>query len=557
MVSIRRPPAGSVDPPRPAVWAGSRVGWSEGETRALHYFQEVAAQELSDMCDAPFWTVAVLQVSLSNAAVRHAVAAISSLHEQFHDPAFWASDPEAMDGNAFATRQYNAAIRHLVDGGEQVDDAVTLLACVLFVCLEFLQHHKRAAIEHCRHGVLILNNMRHITPWVRRNLLPIVRRISIFPYFFGASEATMPVLDDSLAHSAPPLFGSLDDAQEISESIAIRAMPLIRRADGYRLGRHRGEPIPDAMVQERDLLLAAMDRWAQSFAIFRALPRGAALAQNPGQADRAAMIEMHATVMRIWLSAQFDTAAGEMAFDRHLDGFQRIIDLARAMIARDDGQWRASMWAGGTMPSPNGRVGWRATDSERPKFTFALGMMPPLYFTVRWCRDLAVRLEALTSMRLLARDREGLFDAGTLASVGRSVISREHGIDLLALPLHGDLGQILERIREPVAEMNPHAWASPDKSVPTERRIWDAMITPETASFPGKDRHGRETTLQARRVRYIQLVDGQVLSEDVMERICTAKPARPGALPDLSHKGANGDCARAEPDASEPVGVNI
>ncbi|KAK9770187.1 hypothetical protein SCAR479_13152 [Seiridium cardinale] len=106
------------------------------EGRALQFFCETAGPYLSGPLDSYFWTHLVLQASNFEPTVRHSLVAISSLYEDSYCNAKTANQLHA---NTFALRHYNAAIENL----RKLDnEPLTLLVCILFVCIEILQNNR-------------------------------------------------------------------------------------------------------------------------------------------------------------------------------------------------------------------------------------------------------------------------------------------------------------------------------------------------------------------------------------------------------------------------------
>ncbi|KLU92662.1 hypothetical protein MAPG_11606 [Magnaporthiopsis poae ATCC 64411] len=392
-------------------------------------------------------------------------------------------------------------------GDDERETGAVLVVCILFATLEFLLGNHAIAIEHCRHAVLIFNGMRSVSPWMRKNLVPFIRRATTYPLFLAGhvDYTPLPPLADDFggALRRTPTFDSLDEAREVLHGLASQATRLLHLANPFRIGSRRSEPIPDSLLAEYQATLAALDRWSDMFTIFRALPRGASppspQQQQSEYVDPVTELQMRALTARAWLAAHYDLEAGELAFDTHMDAFRRINELARSMVQRkrrgssdDDHQ--------------------QSQSHHQARFRFDVGIMPPLYFTIRWCRDLAVRLEALRLLCLLCHGDECIFDIYTLASALRAVIDHEHAIDLASLSPGGDgVHDYIPAYKNRIAAMNPQAWASPEESVPPERRIWDAVIMPETEAVgEGK-----------RMVRYVQVINDNVCRTDEVVAVTT------------------------------------
>ena len=117
----------------------------------MNFFRHQTAPILAGHFDHSFWSHWVLRVADSEPAVRHAVVAIASLHEKSVTMRV-----PSTHADSFSLFQYNKAIRHLTDQAiERQSNHVTLLTCVLFICLEFLGGNPDLALGHLQNGMKI------------------------------------------------------------------------------------------------------------------------------------------------------------------------------------------------------------------------------------------------------------------------------------------------------------------------------------------------------------------------------------------------------------------
>jgi len=126
------------------------------EHRSLDFFRNGAAPALAGYFDSEFWSKILPRVAYSEAPVQHAMIALGSLYE-------YCSGTEEYPGfmqQRYPLVHYNKAIRALKSCS--VEDPktreVTLLTCILFVCLELLGGNPERALDHLGNG---LNILRH------------------------------------------------------------------------------------------------------------------------------------------------------------------------------------------------------------------------------------------------------------------------------------------------------------------------------------------------------------------------------------------------------------
>ncbi|KAL7628028.1 hypothetical protein AAE478_002224 [Parahypoxylon ruwenzoriense] len=380
---------------------------SAGEGRALQFFCEVAGPFLSGATDPYFWTHLVMQFSNFEPAVRHSVVAISSLYEQLQ------AETEAHAGvqlkdNSLALQHYNAAIRELKTTQNQ---PLVLLVCILFICIEFLQSNKEAAIKHCKYGIALLENVNY--SWAREHLVPVFRRLSLFPFFFGRGRLDFPDLvaqDDPV----PASFKSPADAQSAMDIIMSRALRIIRLGDMYRFSSSRHQKVPSELLMEQEEIACLLSRWKVSFDNLDTdpiLPDTAASKDpnpdgGPTQIMALSILSIRYEVCIIWLNIAFDP--DERGFDGHLDGFRRIVEMCSAMDS--------------AIPEESRKT------NRNPKFIFETGLVPILHFVATKCRDLDIRLEALRLIKILGVPRENLWEVDQMYALGRRVIEIEHDV---------------------------------------------------------------------------------------------------------------------------------
>lgn len=99
--------------------------------RSFSFFVQKTSSQLAGLFGSEFWERLVLQAAHHEPAIRHAITAIGSLHEN----KTFGRDSEVK----FALRQYNLAIRSLLatpSPGEQRGLDVSLISCILFICFE-------------------------------------------------------------------------------------------------------------------------------------------------------------------------------------------------------------------------------------------------------------------------------------------------------------------------------------------------------------------------------------------------------------------------------------
>ncbi|KAI1134570.1 hypothetical protein F5Y05DRAFT_397527 [Hypoxylon sp. FL0543] len=359
------------------------------ERRALQFFCQAAGPSLSGPMDPYFWTHLVMQFSTFEPAVRHSVVAISSLYEQIQSNQ---KSVRLLADNSLAIHHYNSAIQELKS---KKNEPLVLLVCILFICVEFLLGDRKAAIQHCKHGVLLLESVESSYPWTKQYLSPIFRRLTLFPFFFAPDSTSFPKLI-GLNDQFPASFESLDEALYYLDGITTRTVHLVRRGDCYRLGDMLNTPVSPDMLSEQSKIKRLLDEWSSLFTDFRERSSTPEIPQ-----EMLCNIDLRYEIARIWAETTFEYT--EILYDKYLDKF-------RWMVARAAGLQLSKV----SRPDP-------------PKFIFEMGFVPLLFYIVIKCRCLVTRLQALSLMKTLGVHRENLWEVSPMHATGRRIVEIEHG----------------------------------------------------------------------------------------------------------------------------------
>ncbi|KIL85440.1 hypothetical protein FAVG1_11397 [Fusarium avenaceum] len=351
------------------------------EGRAFQFFTEMVGPVLSGPTDSYFWTHLVMQFSHFEPTMRHAVLSISSLYEEF---ARGSRITRQICGSTFAVRHYNSAIKQIKSAS---DEQTVLVLCVLFICIEYLQGDFDAALQHSRHGIMILNSSSR-PDWACQYLVPIFRRLSIIPLFFGAARP--PVRLPSLTGFETPLplkFNDTREAQIVIDDLMVRIMESLY--DGH---------------DDKTALATLLDEWESKMNDLAGTLPPAAIA------DKYAICGLRFKHKIATIYTQKPDSLTEMWWDQHICIFQDGVKLAEEAFHLST--------------APNHQR------LPPPSFNFEMGWLPMLFFIVLKCRDLETRLKGLSWLGQLGPAKEGLFDVGTLYRVGRRLVELEHEISL-------------------------------------------------------------------------------------------------------------------------------
>jgi hypothetical protein len=155
-----------------SFWVGTA-----DEQQGFHFFQSITASDLFGFAGPASWGPGILQASHYMPAIRYALTALGSLHQQLLTSQSLLLYPSPTDKKfLFALDQCNQSINSLLkptDGsGEKPSKEIILVACLLYCCFSSLQGNEYEAINHLRGGLKILAEEKDEVPRERSLTLP-------------------------------------------------------------------------------------------------------------------------------------------------------------------------------------------------------------------------------------------------------------------------------------------------------------------------------------------------------------------------------------------------
>jgi hypothetical protein len=204
----------------------SQIPGSTQEKRGFSHFVKKTSPELEGFYASGFWDALLLQASHAEPALRHAVIAISSLHEDFAGRSLGPSAGRD-DKFPFALNQYTKAIGHLrrsLAAGKQAP-LTALMSCILFVCFDSFRGYYQTAMVHLQSGMRILRDLRAqsapLDPLIEETIAPLLLRLGLQSILYidtssphdrvtFATELTQAVPQNK---PVPEMFKSLEEAR--------------------------------------------------------------------------------------------------------------------------------------------------------------------------------------------------------------------------------------------------------------------------------------------------------------------------------------------------------
>jgi hypothetical protein len=379
----------------------------------VDFFHQKLAAQLDGQYDTEFWSRLVVQLSHTEPSIRHAVSAVSIIHQDIesslrHPTGYISANPKAQ-------QDWNAALRSLATRIEAQPDSslVPLVCCLLFTCIEFLRGNDASSLLHVENGLKILASIRpngvttpdsvNARPYddinlIEEHIVPVFSRLSILCTL--ASSLTPPLYPANAEEDGP--HADLGDSRRRLTKVIDLCVRFIyhvtAKAQESRLD------VEDFLEQAK--LRNRLTTWRDE------LDELLARMQKAGkdvQRDAVNTLLVQQKVLYIWLS--ICTSGGESAADTYFADFEGIIQMAEqiAEIRRE-------------------------TASQR-LLAFDLQVLGPLFCVTLKCRHPGLRRRALELLRTTPR-KEGFWDAQHAYLTARRVIEvEERHLDERGLPL--------------------------------------------------------------------------------------------------------------------------
>lgn len=410
---------------------------TETEHRYLDFFYHYTSPVLSGYFDAKFWNSLLPKVGHSEPTIQHAMMAVASVHQQVEVKSTksfsrFQRDYTNPEVRQFTLQQYNKAIASLKKKLSEPDQsqAVTLMCCVLFICLEFLRGNTGTAISHLINGVEILNLWRSKLglPFqigtakshteldsIEADLSLIFSRLRIQSMLCGRPTSVTSTSSSEQYLSQSHGFTSLREARTTMDSLMEKCLQFLHSS--YEFKYQDPSPERAIVVAQCDTYLSRIAKWDNAFKSFLSTEPF----KQPSDDWRASVIlRIQSLIAQMWLGARLET--DEMIYDRMTESFASVVSLADSLNDVGTNQRKSQpVQRGSEHILVSGRLS---------SFAFEMGVIPCLYFVATKCRDKIIRRAAVSLLETTVPRREGLWDANLVGCVAERLIEiEEEGIE--------------------------------------------------------------------------------------------------------------------------------
>ncbi|KAF2267799.1 hypothetical protein CC78DRAFT_530575 [Lojkania enalia] len=382
------------------------------ERGLLHLFQGFTVNKLPGLFPSEFWSFLLPQASYSEPAVLNAVLALTSAHN-YEESGIILNQPSAEE--QFTLQAYSRAIRYLKPHFNLESNAslrITLITCILFVCLEIVQRHYGTALSHLSNGLKLIKQVKPPRIAIGTDailspndlIIQMFLKLSLQIKMLGNSHFQPVLIRNVVFMDKPPdVFLSTAEARKYLDFLIARIFELNDL-------RHKENSLQQALStlsDQQSTLQVDLNLWLGAFA-------ASGLESDPSVSTwrKAACIilRMYHT-MAVIMASTCLFPNQESAFDHQWRYFESIIDYAIYT--------RNIIEATQATAQP-------ANSAETHGAIIDIGWIPALYFTAIKCRVRGIRLKAIGLLESTSH-REGFWDATMAARVAREVMRIEEG----------------------------------------------------------------------------------------------------------------------------------
>lgn len=435
------------------------------ERRYFQFFRQRTVASTNSLMNCRFWDRIVLQICHIEPAVRHAILALSSLHQLSDARSNVDLAKRHQDYADYHHHKALVAAQKLLSSSTAEDIDRVLIACAVFICYDNVRGNYKAAAIHTQSGRSILAQHRtRLKRLARRNDLGEIQqlfgRLDISAITFSEQNSVYAYRIMDFFSSSPNLipdeFMTIDEAR--APLVDHVRWTLLLGGELHEAERAGNFDYIAALERQRVTLTSHMDRWLEHFESI--------VAKEP-YASRSLILTLRLwhTLALLQLATIYEDT--EMRFDAYLDIFTQIVEYAEQILSLVSKQ------------------------EERYTFSFDLGISIPLFAVAQRCRDPHIRRRAIALMRTESRQEGAWESIGAADVVERWMLAEE--ADLASVQCAADVPEY-KRMESMEVSVNTESGTakvvfnlSPVKSR-TERDVAKAMQMRKDLTGAWRDR---------------------------------------------------------------------
>ena len=388
----------------------------------FEWFRCRTATKLPGSFASRFWDTLLLQASLDEPAVLHAVLALSSTHKR---GALYVDGQSRTDNSTFeqekiTIRHYITAISHLLPHFSTRNRAsfrVALITCVAFICLEFLRGHFQTAQIHLQSGLKILAEIDMLSignngivcakpclaltdDWIVEAFSRLHLQMELFQH---THQHQFLLLQAAGPEKPVPVFRTVNDAWLQMGRLLNKVFHLTYQVRQQVACERDSSQKFLLLLEDQQLIRKELSHWLVLYETFKRTLRGH---RSPEEGRLYNLLYPYHTMASIMVDTCLQPN-DELAFDFHTDQFVLLIKQLAKL-------WIMVPATASIQPLPG----------DMSRSIVDMGWIPVLYYAAVKCRVHRLRLQAIRLLESTSH-REGIWDAKTAACVARKVMEME------------------------------------------------------------------------------------------------------------------------------------
>lgn len=392
-----------------------KVPGSQEERKALHYFSNFAAADLTGYIPSTFWSRTVLQRCQHDVPIRHAAAALGRIHLEYitADDIFLPSEE-----SVGAYRKSVKALRNYLGRHSTPDRSMVLICSAIFFCFELVRGDRRTAVRHLQSGLSILNEWQEdksktsTAADAQDQLVAVFGRLDLQATMFDDGRVPVLEVDDrepegcTIPNDSVNLpYESLDEVQQCLFPLLHNAFSFLVRNVAYKFADIQA--VPDSIVSQRAELVERFNVWEKRVHLLEhSKEREAVISTRYDSSDQRRALSAsklhHRTIKLLLLQClQDEVKRYSPSFDDKAD---RLLEVARDVLPSD----------GELSDSPS-------SNASRRCFYLHLGVVAPIFLLAMKSNRSHVVRASIDLLRSASGRREGFYDAEQMAQVVESL----------------------------------------------------------------------------------------------------------------------------------------
>ena len=395
----------------------------------FYYFRQRTCVHLSSLLPVTFWNHFVLPMSANSLPVQYAILALAAQHKAYTELG-QRQTIVTESQEIYPLSNYGKAIRwlHCLIASESSSTRMvqeTLVACLLFICLNILQGNDFGAMTHLNSGLHIIAHLAKSLRGVYCDSdscdAPISQLIETFQrldlqaaLYLGSHQIRSVATEFGCRPNCPILkdytriFQSLEEARKALTEIVLSASHFMR-STAEPLKYLEFEALDGRQKRQRHALhlrhtyIQNLHEWLRSFETYMS---GLPLGRQKIEKSQGSKCSISYAQTKIALSVCL--TPDETEYDGYLPLFLNILRDAEDILFS-------------TKLSHSQATGLQHKLS--PLFDLEVSVIQPLYFTALKCRVSAVRYRAIALM--YQTGKEGVWDGALMARIAEHAAKLE------------------------------------------------------------------------------------------------------------------------------------